>query len=440
MFVMVSTTVERRDRSQPVEARPLGFVDCLALGINGIIGSGIFFLPAVLQNKAGSWSWLSWLVVGGLCIVVALCFAEAASRTRVSGGPYRYAVDAFGAYAGFAVGWITLTSSVLGYAAVARGFAEHGVALIGASTEGPWLVALVLALVAGLGALNAWGVRLGARTGDVVGAAKLVALAGFVVLGTWALAHSHAVPVASVAPPMAEGVVGGAMAGLFACTGFEYVPVPAGETRRPERSVGLAMVLSLVVAVGVYALVQRVFSGVAALSPSLVGSKTPLSDAAGFLGGPLAQRAVSVLALISAFGFCSGSALVAPRYIESFALDGFLPRLFGRRWRRGTPVWAIVAVSSLVVALAGTLDFASLADVSTLAVVAQYGSTCAAVLVLRRRRGRAPFTLPLGPLLPLLGLAGCVVFVSQVARGELLLASALLLGGALVATLSRARR
>jgi len=419
--------------------RPLGFVDCLALGINGIIGSGIFFLPAVLQRHAGSASWLSWLVVGGLCIVVALCFAEAASRTTQSGGPYRYAVDAFGRYAGFGVGWITLTSSVLGYAAVARGFAEHGASLAG-TTSAPALVAWVVALVGGLGALNAWGIRPSARTGDVVGGAKLVALAGFVLFGAWALHRGDGPSLTAPSQPV-HGVVAGAMAGLFACTGFEYVPVPAGETKRPERLVGLAMVLSLCVSVAVYALVQRVFSGAASWAPSLATSKTPLADAAGVLGGSFFARAVSVLAMVSSFGFCTGSALVAPRYVESFAVDGFLPSLLGRRLsRRNTPLWAIVAVSGLVLGLAGTVDFGSLADISTLAVVAQYASTCAAVLVLRQRRGRAPFTLPLGPLLPLLGLAGCVVFVSQVARGELLLAAALLGAGVVVAVVSRVSR
>src|SRR5438045_2675736 len=91
------------------EARSLTLIDCIGLGINGIIGSGIFFLPTVLYAKSGARSPFAWLITGALCMLVALCFAEAASRTTESGGPYRYASDAFGSHVGFVVGWITLS-------------------------------------------------------------------------------------------------------------------------------------------------------------------------------------------------------------------------------------------------------------------------------------------------------------------------------------------
>src|SRR5215470_18092772 len=88
--------------------RQLGLIDCFGIGINGILGSGIFFLPAVVHRAAGGRAYLAWLLVGGLCSLVALCFAEAASRTDRSGGPYRYASEAFGGHFGFAIGWVTL--------------------------------------------------------------------------------------------------------------------------------------------------------------------------------------------------------------------------------------------------------------------------------------------------------------------------------------------
>jgi APA family basic amino acid/polyamine antiporter len=135
-------------------ARQLTLIDCFGLGINGILGSGIFLLPAALQRRAGSHSPLAWLVVGSLCTLIALCFAEAASRTDRSGGPYRYAVEAFGPLVGFAVGWITMVSSLLGYAAVARGFAEHAAFLVGGGESQTALIAGVVALVTLLGVVN----------------------------------------------------------------------------------------------------------------------------------------------------------------------------------------------------------------------------------------------------------------------------------------------
>ena len=63
------------------------------------------------------------------------------------------------------------------------------------------------------------------------------------------------------------------------------------------------------------------------------------------------------------------------------------------------------------------LEFKQLADISNVAVVVQYIATCVAVMILRRR-GPAPqqaFVNPLGPLVPLLALSGCAVFLLGVA-------------------------
>jgi amino acid transporter len=406
--------------------RELTLLDCFGLGINGIIGSGIFLLPAALQRRAGGQSPLAWLAVGALCTLIALCFAEAASRTDRSGGPYRYAVEAFGPLVGFAVGWITMVSSLLGYAAVARGFAEHAAFLVGGGESTVALVVCVMVLVALLGLVNVVGLKPSARTGDVLSVVKVVGLVAFIAVG---LGHVRAANLHAAAAPLPgepHGLFAAAFAGLFACTGFEYVPVPAGETVNPKRAIGLAMCVSVVGATLLYALVQLVAMGTL---PTLGSSTRPLVDAARAFAGRGGADAIAVVASLSALGFCSSSAMVVPRYVETFAEDAFLPRLFQRRSGRfGTPVIAIVAVSIVVATLGATLDFDKLADVSNVAVVAQYVSTCVAILVWRTRDPEgAGFRLPLGPTIPLLAIGGSVLFLFHVSRLELLF-GALLLG------------
>ena len=423
----------------PSRARQLTLLDCFGLGVNGIIGSGIFLLPATLYRRAGGLSPLAWLAVGGLCVLVALCFAEAAGRTDRSGGPYRYAVDAFGPHVGFAVGWITLTSSILGYAAVSRGFAEHAAYLLGgdALRVGRETALVVVALVGFLAALNVIGIRPSARTADAVGVVKILGLLAFVAVGLYHVRWNSFGAAPAPQPGEAPGLFSAAFAGLFACTGFEYVPVPAGETVRPERAVGLAMVVSVIGATLLYIVVQVVVVGTL---PGLGDAKTPLVDAARAFAGPAAGTALAVIALFSAFGFCSGSALVGPRYVESFAQDRFLPAFLERRSPRfDTPVSAVLVSSLLVVALAVTLDFARLADTSNIAVVTQYMSTCVSILVMRRREPRRPgaFRIPFGPLVPLLAIAGSLLFLFSVARSEIYLSIELIGGGLLVGIASR---
>ena len=163
--------------------RQLTLIDCLGIGINGIVGSGIFLLPAALWRAAGGRAPLAWLIVGGLCCLVALCFAEAAARTDRSGGPYRYAADAFGPYIGFAVGWVTLLSTLLGYAAVARGFGDTASKVFDPAAPGTMAVQLACGMVVLLCIVNIVGVRRSARTGDLISAVKLLSLLLFVGIG-----------------------------------------------------------------------------------------------------------------------------------------------------------------------------------------------------------------------------------------------------------------
>jgi amino acid transporter len=441
--------VSNAEESQP--KRQLTLIDCLGIGINGIVGSGIFLLPAALWRAAGGRAPLAWLLVGGL---VALCFAEAAARTERSGGPYRYACDAFGNYVGFAVGWVTLVSTMLGYAAVARGFGDtavklikrsDGAAALGAAFSGDGSAAVMLALVMVglLCVVNVLGVRRSAHTSDVISGVKIVSLVAFIAIGLFFVkaANLHATPHPAELPGGGfepTGLIAAAFAGLFATTGFEYIPVPAGEAKNPRRTVPLAMVISVLGTTSIYVLVQIVAAGV---HPNLGSSETALADAAGQFGGPRGRLLMGLAALISSFGFCTSSALVGPRYLEAFAEDGFLPKVFRHRSPRfGTPAVAVTVLSTLVMGLlVSGLNFDRLAAVSNIAVVVQYMATCVAVLVLRRK-SPAPagaFVIPLGPLVPILALLGCMLFIRGVGLSDLMIAGALIAAGLLLGGLSQ---
>ena len=108
------------------QPRPrLSLLDCVAIGVNGIVGSGIFLLPGRMAAEAGPSSILAFLACGFICLLVALCFAEAAGTFDRSGGAFLYARTAFGETAGFAIGWMSLVEGVVGYAAGARGLATQ---------------------------------------------------------------------------------------------------------------------------------------------------------------------------------------------------------------------------------------------------------------------------------------------------------------------------
>lgn len=411
----------------------LSLFDCVALGINGIVGSGIFLVPMYVALGARSLGPLAFLACGALCALVAFCYAEVGGMFERSGGTYLYVREAFGKGIGSGVGWLVGVSAVLGYAAVARGLGDE----VARGLSWPaWTAGAVAAtLVVGLGVANWTGLKVGARTSDLLTVVKVGALLLFVVAG---LFFANGGAVAALGTPDVAGFAEGTFSALFAVSGFEFVAVVAGQTENPRRNIPLAVVGSLVGAVLLYAAIQYVISGVL---PGVGQAEAPMVEAARVFGGDRAAGAVRVVAIISMVGFCSGSALIGPQLVAVLARDRVLPAAFARVGQaRGTPAAAIGLVTFGAATAALALDFKALADLTVVTLFAQYVPTCLAVIVFRRRRPDAPrqFRVPFGPAIPLLALASMGLLVTRISWDALATAGAILVAGFGVMALSRA--
>src|SRR5687767_6478731 len=87
------------------------------LVFNGILGAGIFGLPAKVAAQAGSYSPLLYVGCGLLMAPIVLSFAEVASYVRATGGPILYVGTVFGRYAAFQTGWATYVARATAFAA-----------------------------------------------------------------------------------------------------------------------------------------------------------------------------------------------------------------------------------------------------------------------------------------------------------------------------------
>jgi len=375
--------------------RELTLLDAVGIGVNGIVGSGIYLLVAPLARVGGGSSVFGVLGCGVLCVLIALCFAELSSMYDRSGGPYVYAREAFGDRVGYAVGWLGMAQGVLGLAAVSVGFAAAlGRFVPAASTARAEIGVAIIVL---LGAINYAGVRAGARTSTFLSVVKMAPLVLVALLG---LRFAGDAPLAF----HAGDVVNAAFLSIFMLSGFEYTAVPAGEIRDPRRNVPLAIVGSLSGAALLYALLM-----VAALGalPDLVAHEQPLPDVAARVLGAWGAPLLGVTAMLSMLGFCAGVALVAPRYFTALAQDGHLPAAL----RETRP--AIFASTAFASALAIVLGYARLVDVSNVVILSGYALTCLAALVLRVREPERPrrYRLPLGPLIPSLACASAIALL-----------------------------
>ena len=91
-----------------------------AIAVNGMVGSGIFVLPAQVAQLLGPAGLSAYLAAGLAAGLIVLCFAEVGALFDRSGGPYLYARAAFGDFVGFEIGWMMLLARLTAMAAISN--------------------------------------------------------------------------------------------------------------------------------------------------------------------------------------------------------------------------------------------------------------------------------------------------------------------------------
>ncbi len=420
----------------------------MALSINDVVGSGVYLiLPVAAAQLLGPASVWAILAAGFAVLLLVLCFAEAGSLFDKPGGAYVYTRAAFGEFVGFEVGWMTWIARIASVASLSVFFARAVGYLWDGANRGIGQAATIFLCLAFLTWINVRGVKSGARTAVVLAFGKLVPLALIVVVGFFAIDWSRVFPVPT---PESGNFTRAALLVLFAYAGFENTAAAAGEYRNPQRDVPFALIVMITIVTIIYTLVQLTAIGTL---PNLGVSKTPLADAGRLLLGPAGGFLLTLGAALSVLGTNNNTVLAGPRYLYALAESGRLPRVLAKihpRWR--TPYVAILTQSGIALALIAT-DFAihsvrpsafgvaeNLAVLSAIARLATYIGTCLAVPVLRRKMPATPRTirLPGGPIIPILALVICLVFLSA-AEKQNFIAGAIALAVGAVIYLARGR-
>jgi amino acid transporter len=390
------------------------------MSLNGVIGSGVYLLPATAAALLGPASLWAVPVAGLAVALLALCFAEAGSHFDEPGGAYVYTREAFGPFAGFQVGWMTWLARVASGAALWNGFAQALTFFWPEATAGFARVAIITLPLASVAWVNIVGVKHGARLAVGLTIAKILPLLFLIVVGIPAVDASLIFPMPA---PGAAGLVAAASLLLFAYAGFENTAAAAGEFEDPKRDVPFALITVIVTVTLLYTLVQLVALGTL---PDLA-SRTegaPLAESAARVVGVWAGIVMTLGAAISIGGNCASTTLVGPRYLYALAKGGFGPRILGRvHARYQTPAWAIATQEAIVWTLALSGSFVQLVLLSIVARLATYVGTAAAVPVLRRKykAGEHTIVLPGGATVPALALLLCLAFLAS-ARVENLIA------------------
>ena len=407
--------------------RALTTLDVVAMGLNSVIGAGIFLAPASVALATGAASTLVYVLAGVLVTLVSLCFAEAGSRFDRAGCPFLYARTAFGPFVGFQAAWFAWLARMTTLAALGDGFSRY-VSYLWPGYDSGWRRAVLLCvLIGGLTAINAVGVRQGARTVNFFTVAKLAPLLLFVAAGAAFIEPQRLWPAEW---PASAAVWKATLFLFFVYGGFETMTFPAEEVADPRRSVprGLLIIQGLVIVL--YLSVHAVTLGTL---PGVAQDPTPVASAAGVFLGRWGGVLITLGAMVSIAGSQSSTMLATPRLLFALARDGRLPQALARvhpRFR--TPHWAIVSQGAVGLAMALVGTFEGMAVLSAIARMVYYVTTGLAVLALRRSAGPAPFTLSGGPLIPVAAILLCIWVTLSGGSGAEILAG---LGAAAVGAL-----
>ena len=386
----------------PVNLRKLlGRGDVLAIAFGAMVGWSWVVLAGEMVVRAGAIGSILAFGAGAVMVwLVGLTYAELSSALSRAGGEISFTFVAMGAGGGFVCGW----TLVLAYVAVcafeavalptvvsylAPGFDAGSLYVVaGWEVHASWvLVGVAGALV--IGVVNYRGIRFAAFAQRLaVGSLLLVGLAFF-------LPGAARGDTANLAPWITdwEGVLRVVIMTPFLYVGFDVIPQLAEEIDVPFRTIGRIIVLSILMALGWYALVQWTV-GLSLDPATLPGRALPTADAmSAVYGSPWAGR---VLVVGGAFGILTSwnaFFLGASRLLFAMARGGMLPAVFARLHPRyGSPVAVVVVLTGITVVAPffGRPALVWLVDAGSLATVVGYLLVAAAFLIIRRRHPDLP--------------------------------------------------
>ena len=399
--------------------RTVGFWGTALFPVNGMIGAGIFALPAVLAAGVGSFApWL--MLAGGIAFMpLALCYAWLAMRFDNSGGPVLYGEAAFGRFVGFQAGWARYASAIVTAAANTSVMVAYMAAVVPALADPIIEAGAIATILAIVTLVNLVGMSRAVGALGVMTVIKVVPLVALVVSALFA-----GDPAIGFALPQFREVEQVVLLTFYAFMGFEAVVEPAGEMRKPRRDIPLAIV-SMVAAVTL--LYMAVIWAYLAIAPAAVNEDNALAGAAFETMGQIGSFAIVVAAAFSIAANNFNGSTTQPRILYGMAQRGMLPLWFaGVSKRFGTPGNAILFTGAASIAFGMWEGFAVLAVAGTLIRLVTYCICAAALPVLERREGRVR---PVHALCSVLAISVSVFVALQVdAQAVLVLGGLLALG------------
>ncbi|WP_406276252.1 APC family permease [Nocardia sp. NBC_00881] len=396
--------------------RSLGVSDAVVIGLGSMIGAGIFAALAPAARAAGSGLLFGLAVAAVVAYCNATSSARLAARYPTSGGAYVYGRERLGEFWGYLAGWGFVVGKTASCAAMAL--------TVGTYAWPEYAHAVAVAAVVALTAVNYRGVRKSAvLTRLIVGI--VLAVLGVVVAAALASPITDSARLAFGSDVTVGGVLQAAGLLFFAFAGYARIATLGEEVRDPAHTIPRAIPLALGITLLVYAGVAA--AALTVLGPGLSEAAAPLSRLVQEAGAGWLEPVVRAGAVIAALGSLLALILGVSRTTLAMARDHHLPHMLAAVHPRfAVPYRAEIAVGGIVAVAAAITDVRAAIGFSSFGVLLYYAVANAAAWTLTPAEGRP------APVIPVLGLAGCLVLAFTLPGRSVLAGLAVMAVGAVV--------
>lgn len=465
---------ESKDPSKSLK-KTLTALDLTILGVGAIIGAGIFVYAGIGAQIAGPAIIWSFVLVGFICALAGLAYAEMAAAIPTSGSAYAYTYSALGEALAWVLGWALVLEYAVGAAAVAIGWSANFVGFMRGmfgielppelttgilAGPGGFINLPAMLLVALITVVLVIGAKESAKLTALFVAAKIAILAIVIGLGFFFINPTNL----TLAPPPSPadawysilGGVGPILAGgaiiFFAYIGFDAVSTTAEETKNPKRALPIGILGSLAICTILYILASVVLLGMIPYTDLLpdcsmvgegaacaVGNGISPTTAAIHLGEPFGYAfeknnvvwAANLIRIGAIVGIASVEMVLlmgGPRVFFALARDGLLPASWSKvHPKYGTPYKTTIGtgVGVALVAGFGSLNFAG--QITNIGTLFAFVLVCIGVIVLRYKKPNLarPFRVPLNigrfPVLAALGAILCAALAFSLHKVTIIL-------------------
>jgi basic amino acid/polyamine antiporter, APA family len=392
--------------------RTLGPMALTAIGIGGIIGTGIFVLTGLAAAQhAGPAIVLSFIIAGIGCVFAGLCYAEFAAMIPVSGSAYAYSYATLGEGVAWFIGWNLVLEYLFAASTVSVGWSRYLIKFLeefnvnfipaalssapvdynleqGFFATGAMLNLPAVFIVTVVTIILMLGIRQSSLVNSIIVAVKVGIVVAVIGFGAFYVTADYWQPFipentgtwGTFGP---SGVIRASGIIFFAYIGFDAVSTAAQEAKNPQRDVPFGILASLIICTILYVLMSAVLTGML--------EYPKLNDAAPVAAALQAHPELRWLTRPVIFGALAGLTsvilvmmLAQSRIFYSMSRDGLLPPAFRAchpQWQ--TPVFSTLLTGVGAGLMGGLLPLNILGELVSAGTLMAFVTVCIGIMVLR---------------------------------------------------------